>query len=358
MLADLSDFDLILFINDALPLKAGAIGESLVDSDEILKMNLAIEPDLQNFVDLALQSVDRLGGNTFAASIALLSLLEILRHTGAASGRPFPVSLLLRDRQLLAKYGDSEQTLIVSLANPPSTECGTALRAFLKNSISLIDPEILLQRNVEMMRHFDMARENARKELEVLQQSLKRRQVELKEIARQAETDGLTGLLNRRAFDTKVKQVFLHTMRQKDSPLSLLFFDLDHFKAINDEFGHQAGDEYLCKMAHVLLNVIREDVDFAFRFGGDEFAVIIFADYPHACNKSRQVLEMMENRVSIGITSINRNTPDGLSLQEFIRHADNALYEAKRRGRGLSIVDLCDSQLDGKCEFPCLEMAG
>lgn len=330
----------------------------MVDPDEILKMNLAIEPDLQNFVDLALQSVDKLGGNTFAASIALLNLLENLRLAGAASGHSFPVNLLLQDRQLLAKYDASEQTLIANFANPPPAKLVAELRAFLENSISLVDPEILLQRNVEMMRHFNAARENAQKELEVLQQSLKRRQIELKEIARQAETDALTGLLNRRAFDTKIKQVFLHTMRQKDSPLSLLLFDLDHFKEINDEFGHQVGDEHLCKMANVLLNVIREDVDFAFRFGGDEFAVIIFADYPHACNKSRQVLEMMGRKVSIGITSINWNTPNDLTLKEFIRRADNALYEAKRRGRGQSIVDLCDSQLNGKCEFPCLEMAG
>ena len=302
--------------------------------------------------------MDQLGGNVFAASLALLKLLEKLRRAGAASGRPVPVSLLLKERQLTAKFGDSELTLIASLANPPAAERVAELRAFMENSIALIDPEILLQRNVEMMRHFNMARENAEKELEVLQQSLKRRQIELLEISRQAETDGLTGLLNRRAFDTRIKQVFLHTMRQKDSPLSRLFFDLDHFKEVNDKFGHQVGDEHLCKMADVLRNVIREDVDFAFRFGGDEFAVIIFADYPHACNKSRQVLEMMNNKVSIGITSINRSTPGDLTLQKFIRRADSALYQAKHRGRGQSIVDLCASQFNGECEFPCLEMAG
>lgn len=329
----------------------------LVDTDEILKQNLAIEPDMQNFIDFVLKSVDKLGGNAFAASIALLKLLERLRLAGAATGRPMSVSLLLQDRQLIAKWGSLEQAIIVSLAKPPQPELVAELRTSLENSIALTDPEILLQRNLEMMRHFNAARENAEKELEVLQQSLSRRQIELREIARQAETDGLTGLFNRRAFDAKLKQVFLHTMRQKDSPLSLLFFDLDYFKEINDKFGHQIGDEHLCKMANMLRNVIREDVDFAFRFGGDEFAVVIFADYPHACDKARQVLEMMGNKVSIGITSINRNTPNGLSLEEFIRRADNALYEAKRRGRGQSIVDLCALQLNGKCEFPCPEMA-
>lgn len=257
---------------------------------------------------------------------------------------------------MIAKWGRSEQALIVSLTKPPRPELVAELRGFLKNSVALLDPEILLRRNVEMERHFDEVRANAERELEVLQQSLQRHQSELRETMHQAETDALTGLFNRRAFDARLKRVFLHTMRQKSSPLSLLFFDLDHFKEINDEFGHQAGDEHLKKMANVLRKVIREDVDFAFRFGGDEFAVIIFADYPHACDKAKQVLEMTENKVSIGITSINQNTPDDLSLEEFIRRADNALYEAKRRGRAQSVVDLCASQLNGKCVFPCPEM--
>lgn len=326
--------------------------------EEILKQNLAIEPDLQNFIDFVLQSVAKLGGNALVASIALLKLLEKLRLAGAATGRPMPISLLLQGRQLIAKWGSLEQALIVSLAKSPQPELVAELRGFFKNSVALLDPEILLRRNIEMERHFNDMRTNAEKELEVLQQSLMQRQSELRETMHQAETDGLTGLLNRRAFDARLKQIFLHTMRQKDSPLSLLFFDLDHFKEVNDRFGHQAGDDYLVKMADILRKVIREDVDMAFRFGGDEFAVIIFADYPHACDKAKQVLEMIGNKVSIGITSINRNTPGDLSLKEFIRRADNALYEAKRRGRGRSIVDLCISQLNGKCTFPCPEMAG
>lgn len=325
--------------------------------EEILKQNLAIEPDLQNFINFVLQSVNKLGGNAFAASIALLKLLEKLRRAGAATGRPMPISLLLQGRQLIAKWGSSEQSLIVSLARLPQPELVAELRGFFKNSVALLDPEILLRRNIEMERHFDDMRTNAEKELEVLQQSLRQRQSELMETMHQAETDGLTGLLNRRAFDARLKQIFMHTMRQKDSPLSLLFFDLDHFKEINDKFGHQAGDDYLVKMSEILRKVIRENVDMAFRFGGDEFAVIIFADYPHACDKAKQVLEMIGNKVSIGITSINRNTPNDISLKEFIRRADNALYEAKRHGRGRSIVDLCASQLNGKCEFPCPEMA-
>jgi len=326
-----------------------------VEAVEILKQNLAIEPDLQNFIDFVMKSVDKLGGNAFSASIALLDLLKRLRHAGAAIGHPMTVSLLLRDRQLLAQWGTSEQTRIASFGKPPPPEVIAELCAALKNSIALVDPEILLQRNIDMMRHFDEARANAERELEALQQSLKKHKSELEEITHQAETDALTGLFNRRSFDVKLKQIFLHTMRQKSSPLSLLFFDLDYFKEINDEFGHQYGDAYLNKMANALREIIRENVDFAFRIGGDEFAVVIFADYPHACGKAKQVLDLMEGKISIGITSINRGTSDELTLEGFIRRADNALYEAKHRGRGQSVVDVCKSWLNGNCQFPCPE---
>ncbi|MHB8166696.1 MAG: diguanylate cyclase, partial [Sulfuricella sp.] len=97
----------------------------------------------------------------------------------------------------------------------------------------------------------------------------------------------------------------------------------------------------------------REDVDFAFRFGGDEFAMVLFADYPQACNKATQVLRLMENKVSIGISTVNPSTPDGLTVEEFIHDADNALYEAKNAGRGRAVVALCALPDNGNCQFPC-----
>lgn len=330
----------------------------LAEADEILRQNLVIEPDLQNFIDLALKSVETLGGNAFAAAAALLDVLERLRHAGAATGHPMMAGLLLQGRQLLVWWGKGEQAGIAMLPELPRPERVAELRTFLADSVASVDPEILLQRNIDMKRHFDEARANAERELEMLQQSLQRRQSELVEIMHLAETDALTGLYNRRAFDARLKQVFLHTMRQKSSPVSLLFFDLDFFKEINDQYGHQAGDEQLKKMANALRKVIREDVDFAFRFGGDEFAVVIFADYPRACDKARQVLEMMAGKVSAGIATVNKDTPENLSLEEFIRRADNALYEAKRRGRGRAVVESCAAQAGGTCQPSCPEMAG
>jgi diguanylate cyclase (GGDEF)-like protein len=321
---------------------------------ELLKQNLAIEPDLQNFIGFVLECVNKLGGNPFASSIASLDLMQKLRHAGAATGFPLPASLLLQGHQLRVQWGEhAEHIKITNLAQPPKQEAVTQLRRHLQDSTASADPAILLQRNAEMARHLDETRARTEKELEALQQTLEKRQTELHESLRQAETDPLTGLLNRRAFDEKLGQAFRHTMRQKTAPLSLVLFDLDHFKEINDEFGHQFGDAYLNKMAHALRSAIREDVDFAFRFGGDEFAMVIFADHRLACHKATQVLSLMENKVSIGITAINPDTPDGLSLEEFIRRADNALYEAKRSGRGRTVVELCPLPDGSNCRFPC-----
>jgi len=322
---------------------------------ELLKQDLAIEPDLQNFIGFVLESVNKLGGDIFASIIVLLDLMQSLRDTGAATGRPMPVKLVLQGHHLLAQW-DEQSIRIFDFPHLPHQEDVEQLRQHLQNSTALADPDILLQRNAQMMRHLDEIRARTEKEIESLQRAVETRQSELHESMRQAETDPLTGLLNRRAFDDRLGRAFHHTMRQKSSPLSLVLFDLDHFKEINDKFGHQFGDAHLNKMAHILRSVIRENVDFAFRFGGDEFAMVIFADYPLACDKAQQVLQMMHSKVSIGITSIDPNTPDGFSLEAFINRADSALYEAKHRGRGRAMVDICLSPESGACQFTCPKM--
>jgi two-component system cell cycle response regulator len=322
---------------------------------ELLRQDLAIEPDLQNFIGFVLESVNKLGGDVFAATIVLLSLMQNLRDAGAATGRPMPVSLVLQEHHLLVLW--EEQSLMISdFARFPHQDDVAQLRLYLQNSTALTTPDILLQRNAQMVRHLDEIRARTEKEIEALQQAVEKRQNELHESMRQAETDPLTGLLNRRAFDDRLARAFHHTMRQKNAPLSLVLFDLDHFKEINDEFGHQFGDAHLNKMAHILRSVIRENVDFAFRFGGDEFAMVIFADYHLACDKAQQLLQLMDGKVSIGITAINPDTPDGISLESFFRRADSALYEAKHRGRGRTIVDICMSPESGECLFPCPKM--
>ena len=327
------------------------------DAVELLKQNLVIDPDLRNFIDFVLESVDMLGGNVFSATISSLALIEKLRNAGAATSHPLTVCLLLHDKQLFAQWEGQERFLISTLEQIPQQITIDNLLQHLKKSTEAIDPNLLMQRNDEMERYLAEARARADKEMKALQQSLTMRQHELQETTHQAKTDSLTGLLNRRAFDERIKQSFLHTMRQRSSPLSLVLFDLDHFKDINDKYGHQIGDEHLRRMANILRTIIREDVDLTFRFGGDEFAAVIFADYSLACEKSKQVLKGMEYKVSIGIANINQDTEDDLTLEEFIHRADKALYEAKNRGRGQIMSHFCMSQANRQCQFFQVETA-
>ena len=108
-----------------------------------------------------MKSVDTLGGNVFAASLALLDILARLRRDGAGRGGPVMVQLVLRDRHLLVQWGESEQVAIASLEDRPPPEVITELRDLMENSVALVDPEILRQRNIDMMRHFDESRAKA-----------------------------------------------------------------------------------------------------------------------------------------------------------------------------------------------------
>jgi diguanylate cyclase (GGDEF)-like protein len=324
-----------------------------VESVELLRLNLAIEPDLQNFVGFLMESVRHLKGNAFRASLASLELLQRLRIAGACRGQLFPVSIHLQYQSLRVQWGEHEHEIAeTSLVEQSVID---HLRDKLRKSTEAIDPEILMQRNEAMMKHLQDARERTERELAELQSQLLCRQEELQVSILRAETDPLTQLPNRRAFDERLNQAFRHTMRQRSAPLSLVMLDLDYFKRVNDDNGHLFGDAYLNKMAYILRSVIREDVDFAFRFGGDEFAMMIHADFSTACEKSRQVILKMDGKVSIGIATIDKDTPGNLSLEDFINRADSALYDAKRRGRGRAVVSQCNRTDTQECGSICTE---
>lgn len=319
-----------------------------MDTVELLRLNLVIEPDLLDFVGFLMESVMRLKGNAFRAAHACLELNLRLRAAGACRGLPFVAVVLLQNNCLRVRWSKSELAIVQAGAVGASEF--DELRDYLRKSTESIDPEILMQRNEEMVRHLHETRERTERELAELQVKLLNRQAELQVSIHQAETDSLTMLPNRRAFDARLDQAFRFTMRQRKSPLSLVMLDLDYFKSINDKHGHLFGDAYLNKMSHILRSVIREDVDCAFRFGGDEFAMMIYADCGMACEKARQVIQQMDGKVSVGIATIDQHTRNDMALEDFIHQADSALYEAKHRGRGRAVVGQCgggDSQVCG-----------
>jgi diguanylate cyclase (GGDEF)-like protein len=156
-----------------------------------------------------------------------------------------------------------------------------------------------------------------------------------------AQTDPLTGALNRRAFMSRGERIVARH-RHEGATLSLLFLDLDHFKALNDRFGHSGGDDVLTCFVG-LVNACIRPTDFLFRMGGEEFCCLL----PHTdTEQAQRVAERIRHQVeeasvivagqpvratvSIGIASTETY---GYELDALIRSADSAVYAAKRSGR-------------------------
>ncbi len=151
-----------------------------------------------------------------------------------------------------------------------------------------------------------------------------------------AQTDPLTGAWNRRSFEV-IFETQQQIARREQRPLSLILIDIDRFKRINDQHGHQCGDEVLRSVANLLIRQLRK-VDAVCRIGGEEFVVILsatgFEQALELAEKLRQQLEatrMSELTVtaSFGVSTYR----DGDSLRTLLSRADHALYRAKEAGR-------------------------
>ena len=156
-----------------------------------------------------------------------------------------------------------------------------------------------------------------------------------------ATTDALTGLKNRRKFDAAIDAEWRRATRQK-TPVALLMIDADHFKAYNDTFGHQAGDQMLVGIAICITDSVRRVGDCAARYGGEEFAVLLPGLSAVEALRVAETIRLKvqqwsdDTTVSIGIASV---TPaPALEWSMLVKAADNALYAAKADGRNRSVL--------------------
>jgi diguanylate cyclase (GGDEF)-like protein len=179
--------------------------------------------------------------------------------------------------------------------------------------------------------------------------------IESKEImAHQATHDPLTGMLNRRAIMDQLHKELTRAERYGDA-LAIGMCDIDHFKKINDTYGHQTGDEVLCGLAQILSDDLRE-YDSVGRMGGEEFLVItpmkVETDYTSLFN--RLCMRIAESRiqtrsgglsitVSIGVACADAGSP----VDEILGTADAALYRAKDQGRNCVVYDAERIKEDG-----------
>ncbi len=157
-----------------------------------------------------------------------------------------------------------------------------------------------------------------------------------------AHTDALTGLVNRRLFISRLVEE-VERVRRHGSTLSVLLFDLDHFKAVNDSFGHDAGDRVLCTVANIATQVKRV-TDVTARIGGEEFALLLpetqHDGATHLATRLREAIEAASTlsdkgqtikvTASIGVATV---TQDHRTLDNILQLADSALYKAKDGGR-------------------------
>ncbi len=154
----------------------------------------------------------------------------------------------------------------------------------------------------------------------------------------EVRTDQLTGICNRRAMDDTLNSlVAMHN--RYDLPFSIVMFDVDYFKKINDEHGHVAGDQVLRNVAQTLDHAARE-TDIVARYGGEEFAILMPQTQLHgAAVFAERVRQMVATKLNLTVSGGVAMAIKGQNTEAILQQADHALYESKANGRNLVSIN-------------------
>lgn len=193
---------------------------------------------------------------------------------------------------------------------------------------------------------FDNTEKKKRKVFEWRAENLREK---LTDRTKQAETDALTGLLRRNAFEKRMDGLIGRFARGRQGDVGLervsfLIIDIDHFKSVNDAFGHPQGDKVLQQVAEVLKRHVPRQSDMVGRWGGEEFVIGFENPDGVALNKAEEIRKDVESSVTLPdgkrvTVSVGIAETTGLrSVEQLYKRADEALYEAKEGGRNRTVV--------------------
>lgn len=220
----------------------------------------------------------------------------------------------------------------------PNGEYVDAQRTVLHSPEGLITGYCIVLHEITELRNQQQKIEKLNSDLRQQLVDIKRLQLQLED---QAIRDGLTGLYNRRFLDETLEREVVRARRSGD-PISILMLDIDHFKQMNDTYGHRAGDDILIHLARYISSQVRES-DLICRYGGEEFVIILVGSaVENAADRANDICQGVRGRgfliegdlihmtLSIGVASF---PSDGGTPDEILHAADMALYQAKRSGR-------------------------
>jgi diguanylate cyclase len=245
--------------------------------------------------------------------------------------------------QFTNSFGRTLQKNILAMKQQfDSADNFESLKRDIKSSINQLSSSLeqftSSANNQQAKIHKEMKQVNARMNaLEIVSEVLKERLLNERKMAM---LDPLTGVHNRMAYDERIVDELERFERYK-TPFVLSVWDLDRFKGINDEYGHQAGDRVLQALAEILSSSVRR-VDFVARYGGEEFIVIIpnttISGAMNLAEKIRRQVEKMRfhyngHQVEVTISSGLAEARHGDTVESLFNRADEALYRAKKGGR-------------------------
>jgi len=326
------------------------VGISLVMYTGILRWNqgfsgaryftIAWSSMLLGGVILALNKFNIIPRNGFTENaVQLGSAIEVILLSFALADR------LHQEKR--ERYEAQVQTLeLERIANSAQTE------ALEQERYARIAQERALIHEREAREAQDRALEIQRKANETLEDKVKERTNELENVnhklAELSTTDALTGVRNRRYFDQMLEREFNRARREREQ-LSILMLDIDFFKRVNDDYGHQVGDDALRQVSKVLRKIIHRTTDLIARYGGEEFAIILpNTDVSGAYLVAEKIRENIaeqklkadgiEFSISVSIGLMGDEPSSGDSSDYWLKEADDALYKAKDEGRNKVVL--------------------